>query len=442
MKKFTALSISLVLLSAAAFAQLADGISIGVEGEAALVPLIATQEVSEGANQAPSGQYTHFGHSDSGGPNFVQLNLAGENPEGTLGFAADFRVYGGVFDFSTIAVGLPETLPGYWGVDTNAHGWIKPFGSDVLKLTLGSFNEDLLRGKIGDSNWYAFTKPSGNADSIFTRLGGRNGALISSVPVEGLFIGILAGADGVNLVDYFTAQVDADTIYQFLQGAVGYTIEGVGLVRAQYVGKATSITTASPTDPEALFSRAELAFAYTGVEGLIIDLGGKVPFAVADWDPVSSNKIVFQAPYGVSLGAEFASGDFKITGRVDGEFGKSYKETDVVSVSFGPEIGILLVPEYTLSAVDANLKVGVDVSALIHGDSTSKNEITDVSTTAKGGFELGFGLWAQKDVSNGWIKAGLAYQLQSVAHANGSGTLDDEIAQGAFSIPIVIGFSF
>jgi hypothetical protein len=475
MKKFIALSISSILLSSAAFAQIADGISIGVEGEAALVPLIATQALPE---QDPSvdaddgGQYTHFGHSDSGGPNYVQVNVAGENPEGTLGFAADLRVYGAnSLDLSTAT--LPATLPGYWTVDTKANVWIKPFESDLLKITLGSFNDDTLRGKVGDSNWYAFTTGSGGPDDIFTRFKGRNGALLSSAPIEGLYIGILAGSDGVNLFDFWAIQPEAKTVYQFVQGAVGYTIEDIGLVRAQYVGKAVGISAASvpatATTPWEIleeldkagltYSRAELAFALTAVDGLVIDLGGKVPFLAKDsgpavtLDPTAStptpsgiDEAIYQAPYSVSLGAEFAAGDFKITGRVDSAFGSTYETialgTTARKIEAGPEIGVLLVPEYTLSAIDENLTIGVDISALIHGD--TKETISGTAITWAGGFELGFGLWAQKNVSNGYIKAGLGYKLQSVKYANRSdaSAYDDVYSQGQLSIPIIVGFEF
>jgi hypothetical protein len=444
MKKLTTLSIFLVLLSAFAFAQVAEGISIGAEGEFALSPLIITQELDEGTVKDEGGQYVHFGASDDADGSWITVYVKGENPEGTLGFAVDITS-------NALGIATGPTLADFVKfhyVDALIGAYVKPFGSDILRIDVGGFNGDVLRGKIGDTYWDYFTVVSGGKDDIFTRFKSRGGALFSST-IGGLYIGILAGDEGLpaGIANFITppfgAPVYAEDAFQEVQGAVGYTIENVGLVRAQYVGHKAVLDLSDPT--KSGYSRAEIAFAYTGLPGLTVDLGGKVPFAVKGWNAGTSED-VYQAPFSASLGALFEAGDFAITGRVDGKFGSSYTQVDAsdetTTMNYPLTVNIHLEPTYALSAIDENLVLGADVGVEIIGKTSFKASSGTVPDPMGGGLQLGFGLWAQKNVSNGFIRAGVAYHAQTVIDAQGDGAADDVYSQGFFSIPIALGFEF
>jgi len=163
--------------------------------------------------------------------------------------------------------------------------WVKPV--DMIKLSLGRVQVDTLRGNagFGSYNWYrAYGESRGlyGEDFIFFRLStgigankesnNRQGMIIEITPVEGLFIGVaLRNVTGTAVNDgsgtdkaWHTNQIDL--VLPNGQYQVGYTIAGIGTIRAQYIGLFNYDTGKNVSDIEA-------AFKLTAVENLLVDVG-------------------------------------------------------------------------------------------------------------------------------------------------------------------------
>jgi hypothetical protein len=483
MKKLCAVSILLVVLSTAAFAQVKEGITIGAWGRVAWAPLIAVQENTEdGYKEEPWAEgnaYAGLGVNWGAHPR-VRVDINGTNPEKSLGFKLQIRSEG---TFGLSGTGLTGFAKSF-DVGDFASIWAKPFGNDYLKLELGHFNDDTLRGKIGDTDYHNFVTAMKDQDSIFHRFQGRTGAIVSSAPIEGLWLGIkadfaplLAGSANGTLASWWKEAPksgtwdngsgtygdnfgDTENVYDYIQFGVGYVISGVGHARAQIIGNthapdgAFDYQAPEAVTPSTIAKNANeigVAFAFTGVDGLLVDFGVKIPIGISDEIEVGSKKIelVYQKPFHFGLGANFTTGDFGILGRVDGDFAGNItaKEGDLVDkegiVWQRPEFNIHLVPSYNLGFA----VVGLDLGFVIYGDTDlwEDGKTIDDYKASKGGVDFGFGPWIQKKVSNGSIKAGIAYKVPTTRYANladDDGVYDDTKTQGVFTIPIILEYSF
>lgn len=146
--------------------------------------------------------------------------------------------------------------------------WAKPI--DQIKLTLGRAQMDTLRGNACFGTWdwdRAYGAGVIGEDFTFQRLStgyagsatydNKQGLVAEITPIEGLYIGLaLRDVNGVN------ALIE-DSIKNG-QYAIGYTIAGVGMIRAQYIGHTTG--TVNDSDFQA-------AFKVTAVENLYADIG-------------------------------------------------------------------------------------------------------------------------------------------------------------------------
>ncbi|MDR1302699.1 MAG: hypothetical protein LBK43_09570, partial [Treponema sp.] len=187
--------------------------------------------------------------------------------------------------------------------------------------------------------------------------------------------------------------------------------------------------------------RIEAAFAYTGMAGLVIDVGVKVPLSFNTYEVTGAPglatgtdrvKIIdgdttFQAPFQVSLGAGYTADALDIKGRVDAQFGGSAKE-DNREYKLGPEISAHLWPSYNLGFATAGLDVGFN----FYGDDTLEVTGQDDKTT-KGGYQFGIGAWLKKSIGSCSIKGGLGLSLSE----------RNEVKQPTvFSVPIIFDYSF
>jgi hypothetical protein len=341
------------------------------------------------------------------------------------------------------------------GIDDFAEVWWKPVSQ--IKIEAGKFVNDTLRGKIGDDNWQRYTVLMKDGDSIFSRFKsnwtGTVGFMMGLKPIEPLYIGVsVPGLDRLERVDDVYADTtipykdkDGDKVgnvlrtYEKIQAGLGYTIPNIGLIRAQYVGyssfydngKKPSISdfTKAP--------RIEAAFAFTGVSGLVIDVGGKVPLPVDTYyeEGVDTEKQptgqytkksddTYQAPYQVSLGAGYTADALDIKGRVDAQFGgKKDAEVDADDTEQGFDVNVHLWPSYNLGFATAGLDLGFNYL----GD-TKKNGETDT----KGGYLFGAGLWLKKSYGGSSIKGGLAFSTGEV----------NEKKYTTFSVPIIFEYTF
>jgi hypothetical protein len=426
MKKLIAISILLVVLTAGVFAQVGEGITISAWGRGAFLPIIALQESDvEGSIEGGAPAKDHEGKLYAGvGNNFsarpqLRVNVAGANADKNFGFKYQiWYLSDGVF-----AAGDAFSL------------WAAPLDK-YLKIEIGRFNEDTLRGKIGDTDFHNYALPMEGNDSIFQRFQVRSGAVISSAPIDNLWIGLGAAFPSVSGTTIAAGTEEGKDVYKKLQIGAGYTIEGIGFARAQIFTNDHAYDKVDPTKASyTQVNQAEVAFALTAVENLTLDIGFKVPFAVSDSDTDDT----FQFPLHAAVGANYTAGDFGILGRVDANFagyGENTKSEDKQTIA--PDFNIHLVPSYNLGAVIVGGEVGVKIT----GDETTSAKSQD-DVVSKGGVAFGFGAWAQKSWGGGYIKAGFGYILPTkIKEDNADSETDDVYKQGVFTIPIVLGYSF
>jgi hypothetical protein len=350
-----------LLTAGSVFAQLADGIKFSAWGRGVFSPLVVfSDEVDKDGNTVKDHLRGNvFVGVGSTRPNYgfeQELYLTGDlNNVGFqlgLAFDGDKEIPGTV------------TSDQYWYNYLGAAIWVKPFGNEWLKVTGGIFTEDTLRGKIGEVNdgFEEFVLPgAGYKDEIFTGFGKHYfenlGFMLSSYPVEGLFIGAKVNAPGL----WGTSSADfhrTEDVFRYIQVGAGYEIPNVGHARLQYLGgylgnlsfKRTQkyiddagvnwsgagdpFGSGVPTELNPINwhnnpARMEAAFALTAVEDLLVDIGFKIYFPITTEGklafPAADYHVAYKESSGgfaVSAAASYTFlGDFNITGRVDSAFG-------------------------------------------------------------------------------------------------------------------------
>ena len=469
MKKLVFLSLLLTLLASAVFAQDA-GISIGGWGRGAFSPLIFHGEDKDDTKKrADSETFVGTGVTWQGNlPNY-EFTVTGTSPY--VGFGLGLN-------------SAAEKNP-IGGNDLGAHVWGKPFASDILKVTVGKFVDDTLRGKVGSLNggFETFVLPAigYEEDAIFNRFSAGSGFMLSSAPMEGLFLGLKV--DAPNL---WSGQLTAKEAYKYIQIGAGYEIGGIGHIRAQFLGGDTSVdedfynkrvakvfadyftgdwdgdgvpnslTDLSNPDNLARFQKLlesalaslgenksaaiEAAFALTAVENLTLDLGIKIflpykydytlsyPSVPAGFLPAAKGEDSDGAQ--VSLGAKFSAGDLGIGARIDTTFG-GYRGEDSDNRFNDPfALGVRIVPSYNVGFAT----IGLDFGLLMTGKSSyvsggTKTERDDA------GAQFGIGAFIQRDLGNGRIQTGFTF--------TGAPTVDGKTdGHPTFVIPVILEYSF
>jgi len=187
----------------------------------------------------------------------------------------------------------------------NASIWIKPI--DMIKIQVGSFQIDTLRGKFGaTANAASSGKNFGGGDFedwIFPRTRLGHGVAIHATPVDGLNI-ILAheyefGVDqaALDAADLLGISINGgfpvDETLKSLSIAAGYTIEGIGMIRAGYFGSQNVIDAVKGVAGED-GGTIVAAFNLTAVEGLNVDLGGNIYVGDGERDPMIALGVSYQ----------------------------------------------------------------------------------------------------------------------------------------------------
>ncbi|MDR0562741.1 MAG: hypothetical protein LBG73_08655 [Spirochaetaceae bacterium] len=464
MRKLLALS---VILSVLGLPALFAEVTVSGQFDAALIPLqvlIQDGDVAKrkGEEEIAIGAGLGRNGSNNNAPR-ARVGIVAQDPDGKVGL--NFKLQFNANSSFRVAF------------DDFAEVWWKPI--DWLKFDVGRFNIDTLRGKIGDDGWQHYTVRMKSPDEIFTRFQGQSNArdnagggfAISLTPLEGLFVGV--GVPGlISIAESNESHTDwvkekALYAYQYVQAAVGYEIGGIGLARVQYVGAKPAVdklfikdpvtdlwiynTSFDPYYPTITAPKIEVAFAFTGMEGLVIDLGAKIPFGFKEptgnvdiWkeEPdsytvmgFSGDKVTWQAPFQVSLGAGFTTGPINILARIDTKFAGSVK----IDTSGDPAIKLPFVlnahlwPSYDLGFAT----VGIDFGLEFKGKTTDQDDkVIGEGTSAErnGGVRVGFGAWIKKSIGPCSIRGGLAYRLGTEVDST------KEIA--ALTVPILFDYSF
>lgn len=234
MKKALAILMILALVGSAAFAE----ITFGAWGRGVFVPVQnsgASGEDSTATNKASWGGAPRIGFTISG----VSDNV---------GFQADMNVDGG-----TVNCGDQQKI------------WVKPFS--MLTLSIGNAYDDTLRGNaaFGSFNWDRNMGTWTGEDVTFTRIATN---AESKGPYEQ---GVIAALKPNDAIYFAVAFCDVnggltENLTKNIQVAGGYTIDGIGQIRAQYYGAYVALA-----DDTA--GVVEVAFKLTAVENLYADIG-------------------------------------------------------------------------------------------------------------------------------------------------------------------------
>ncbi|GHV72393.1 hypothetical protein AGMMS49928_29200 [Spirochaetia bacterium] len=443
MKKI--LVVLLILATAGGlFAQEEASIGFGGWGRGVFVPF-QLLDTDAAASEGLAGGGVNWGGQPS-----IAMTVSGQGNE-KIGFQIEFK-------------GDNRTP----GIGDWAYVWVKPI--EQIKLSVGRFNGDTLRGKFGDNAFHNFTVPMKGEDNIFSRFQpGNTGLLLDVTPIEGFYFGaLIQDLSGAGIGGGIVAN-DAYDVYKNIQIGAGYTIEGTGQIRAQYIGSSdglgiyTAPTSSSFTNSTKSFSsvlgsnasgytftnnqRIEAAFNFTGVEGLNIDLGGKYYLPYTESISLAANSdidVTYQNPIVVALGAKYAAGDLSLYGRIDTAIGGIVRveqsgsanadKGDYVEVAGGFTLNAHLIPEYKLSdtltvGADIGFQLDPKVEAEAYNKALDKSVKTEVD---KGGVVFGAGAYVRQDLGNGSLSGGLAFQAPT----------DDNGKTFLFSIPIVLEYSF
>jgi hypothetical protein len=266
------------------------------------------------------------------------------------------------------------------GVGDNAKIWVKL--NDMITLQGGQVQGDVLRGKVDDSgtlNAIALAVGATGKDSIFQRFYPKLGLLVDITPAEGVYLGVALDTTTTDSlgIDPAKTELTEDTFKKVQIGA-GYVIPELGHLRAQYVGN---------VDDAAKY--VNVAFAYTGMEGLLVDIGAKLQLE-AD---VAQHTVAFGATYGKDALSLVARGNVGIGEDADGD-----------DMALGGSVDLA----YTVAAP---LAVGVE-------GTFAKRDTSAFSFLPYG--KMGFG--------NGYAKAGFLYSS------------DDGVS--AWALPIVLEYWF
>jgi len=299
------------------------------------------------------------------------------------------------------------------GRDGEIKTWWKP--NDKFRMDFGWARDATLRGYDNvDSLHFLSGGMWDMHDLIFQRLstaewyhkgGGvekRPGAIFALTPIDGLYLGA-AIATGPGLY----SGMKLEDVLKYSQYAIGYTINGIGLIRAGYHG-VTGFDAGWPVIPSQL---AQFAFQLNAIDGLTLDLGFGYRLNSEDYGDADLNTMQ------LGLAAGYNAGAFNIDLNFGGFFGGTY-DKDAGTGEAGV-IRLMLTPAYTMDfgTIGANFILGTDFSG--------NDNVLD----------FGAGLWFSKSVGGGSVKAGLA--LHQPAGLN----KDGKAKNMNFAIPIELTYS-
>jgi hypothetical protein len=496
------ISLALVLTMSAAFIY-AD-ITFSAWGRAVVTPMAFM-----GEHSAASAATSTWGNTPA-----VRFTANGIAPSQRIGFNIDL-------EFSNANAYVVD----------NAKAWVQPF--DWFKLTAGQFNEDDFRGRIGASEFGSWLLPNGgkDEDNLFYRFKANQGAHFKILPlvgvdspwndlsIEGAF-GSNALGTGVNQLrailnllnnednDYSsqTSYDESDSasrynngdrtmtlldVYKAIQLGVGYRVPDAGFLRVQFIGNNREVFRygeqggspgvnlerrlvsglANDRDADTI-EAAFLLDALKESQGLVLDIGAKVPLSYTDKtnfivydrvigtdgqdyaqiDNANNKEYTVQRPYVAALGLTWTPAfltSFAFTARVDASFGGSLEsDEDGVKITNGYNVNAWLMPSY---GIGNETRLGVDVGIDIHGaDTVWKKGVAPAKaqTDASEYFDFGVGPWAELAFSGGRVRLGVVVMVPGspryIFNPNSTsyGIVPKFTGDPVISIPISFTYSF
>ena len=294
---------------------------IAVAAAAALTATSAFAEITFGAwlrvlasPVASTGKDVIAGVENSWGwgARTARININGTSEDGKAGF-----VMGVYNDFES---GL--------GQGDDAYLWVKPV--DTVKVSVGKFDSPTngLRGDFCYGSWNWLRPFNWVRDGEGLTFDGiwRSGLMVEADPMEGLH--------AFAVIPMSSSYKSAEEVYRNIQVGFGYAIEGVGKLKAQFIGDYGYTTKDAKTgdyyldtsdgeikqnsvaydkDQDKTTGQIGVAFDITAIENLYVTVGARFGIADKDYAP-DYLKMEFSAgaSYQVSETMKFSvDGDYK-----------------------------------------------------------------------------------------------------------------------------------
>jgi len=367
------------------------------------------------------------------GGHYGRISFSASGQYSSIGYYAHLITDNGVFQIEGASV------------------WFKPL--PWMRILAGRGGDGTLAGRVVPNNlhllvlrsWSRTTLIDGGWE-IFYPFDLMPGVLLSLTPFQNLFLGaaIPAGFGGIS--GESTWQIyggeSAKNVFSRFQGAAGYTINNIGLVRAQYIGKPDfDIETGAGTMTAGVkytpyyqdFRRLEAAFALTAVKGLFLDVGIKyaLPVKVKVLN-LGGIDITYNPGFLAAAGLNMNMGDFGLIFNGSGHFGNNYNVSGGVESSYfnGNYVNLHFIPTYRFGTVGT---VGMNLGFEFWGkDRKDGNEVKDTDK-----LDFGISAWFMRPLGglNSHVMAGLSYTYIGV---KGYGTRDPDSVSGYFRIPVLI----
>ena len=381
MKKALAILMILALVGTAAFAE----ITFGAWGRGLFVPV-----QNSGASDEDSTATTGVSW---GNPN-PRVGMTIKGVSDNAGFQIDWNSDGASF-----------------GISDQNKIWVKPVS--MVTLSIGRVFDDTLRGNacFGAWDWvrgYSVVNAIGSEDFVFGRIDTQNQGFVMSVaPTEAFYV----AASFNDLKNY----QKSENLFGDFQAQAGYTIAGIGQVRAGYkavqqdeVAASTVYSlntttgeldeTAVAAKDESVDGTIEVAFKLTAVENLYVDAGFRMKTNTDDYADVKD----------INLYANYKMDALKV--HAIGQ----YKMVDIEGLDNGMMIGAGL--DYALAG---GIGFGADVRYMSEDMAKDLDKGADAVTSFFAGVTKGF--------SNGNVGVGV-----EVINAADTG----------YAIPIRMEYSF
>jgi hypothetical protein len=320
--------------------------------------------------------------SESWGNNSTRVGVSVIGTSDNVGFQVDI-------DTNT---GAPEA-------GDQAKIWVKPF--DMLTLSIGRVFDDTLRGSesYGAWNWLRYGGMSGDG-AIFYRVGegGQVNFEAALAPIEPLYVYAALGGNGTDLQ---AAPGTVQNVFGGGQFGFGYTITGIGVLRAQYIGAPAQ----QPIHTSQVFNAA---FKLTAIPNLTADLGFFYAMKpdLSNWDEK------------IAVGADYTAMDALVLHAI------GVVELDKVNDA-GLEFGAGA--DYTIDK-EAGLAINTDIRYM--------NDVASGNADGQVSFLLG----VVKSFSNGQV--GVGFELQTTGHFADKGPVSSDGSKMVWAIPVKVGMSF
>lgn len=391
-EKFLAMVLVLGMVAAAAFAEFnVTGYTQGI-----ITPFFMVGEDTGVAN-GPS--WTGLGPQ-------IQLSAEGSHPDKRAGYM-----------FSIVA-SLPRT-PGGASLNPGQENyvWLKPFG-DFLTFKAGGYNDNTLRGgsyfsalfdaaSLINSGSWQFTNEGTVFSGFAARVDGgfatRNpAAQLTFTLIPNLYVG---GSFHLNTSGFYKADPDKIAADYYIDGqyALGYTIENIGQIKAQYIGMDTGRGIASYSNTSRLI---QAAFKLTMLPNGPIEIGATIPifYGKDNYDNDNTTDPTdapdgYKEPITVALGTNLAFGKFGLKANFRGGFGGASQE----DVNTGALFIAGVEPRYAITDT-----ITVAVPAGITIQNATENNGTDQKNGASFfdvGVSIGLDLGASWNINTGVIYA-------------------------------------